>query len=79
MYSFACCNVTYILSIDLHHALIVCRKFKLPFYGQAPSLYGQTLIFFPNPPPLLTIIFDDIPPIKYRLNTYVNSRGKVIS
>ena len=39
---------------------IVCRRFEFPFYRQAQSLYGQTLFFFPNLPPLWTIIFDDI-------------------
>ena len=65
----------------------VCRMFEHAFYRQAKPLNSYMVnppplyIFFQTPPPTLTfdIIFDNIAPMKYGLNTKVISQGKVIS
>ena len=54
------------------------RKPTHPLYGHPPPFY----LFFPAPlipPSFWRDIFDNIAPLEYRLNTKINSCGKVIS
>ena len=58
--------------------VIVSRKLKPPSIDN-PPLYSHPLLFLFLEPTLLAIFFGNIAPMKYRINTKINSSGKDIS
>ena len=59
--------------------VIVSRKFKLPSIDNPPSLQPSFPFYLFLEPTLLAIFFSNIALMKYRINTKINSSGKVIS
>ena len=58
---------------------IVSRKFKPLSIDNSPSIQPSSPFYHFWEPTLLTIFFANIAPMKYRINTKINSSGKVIS
>ena len=59
--------------------VVVSRKFKPPSTGNSPSIQPSYPFYLFLESTLLAIFFGKIAPIKYRINTKINSSGKVIS
>ena len=66
-------------SIDLKWVNIVCRRFPSPFYRQPPFMAILLLYIFSKPPTFGNISIDNIVPMIYKINTKINSRGRLIS
>ena len=55
------------------------RRFEPPFYKLPPNMAIPQFIFFPEIPAFaLADFFDNIAPIKYRINTKINSLAKLL-